>query len=71
MPNEPADNPAPHPDDERVVIRIKLPRDLIKRVDHVALDLDVDRARAIEEMLTDFLPRFEARVRRARRDGSL
>ena len=33
------------------MIHIRLPKPLIRRVDHVAVDWDLDRARAIERLL--------------------
>lgn len=38
-------------EEPRPMIHIRLPKALIKRVDHVAVDLDKDRAKTIEQLL--------------------
>lgn len=37
--------------DDRPMIHIRLPKALIRRVDHARVDMDQDRARAIERIL--------------------
>ena len=37
--------------DERPMVHIRLPKVLVKRVDHLAVDWDTDRARAVERLL--------------------
>jgi predicted transcriptional regulator len=44
------------------MIHIRLPKALIKRVDHVAVDLDKDRAKTIEQLLDIALERFDEPV---------
>lgn len=38
-------------DEERPMIHIRLPKPLLKRVDHVRVDMERDRARTIEKLL--------------------
>jgi len=42
-------------EDPRPMIHIRLPKALIKSIDHVAVDLETDRARAIEHLLESAL----------------
>jgi len=37
--------------DDRPMIHIRLPKDLLKAVDHESVELDLDRARTIEQLL--------------------
>ena len=47
-------------EDELRVVHIRLPRSLIRRVDHVGIELDLrDRARTIERILREALPEVE------------
>ncbi|MSQ10629.1 MAG: hypothetical protein EXR52_06440 [Dehalococcoidia bacterium] len=46
-------------EESRPMIHIRLPKALIKRVDHVAVDLDKDRAKTIEQLLATALERFD------------
>jgi hypothetical protein len=38
-------------DDSRPMIHIRLPKPLVRRIDHVSVDLDIDRARTIEHLI--------------------
>lgn len=37
--------------DSRPMVHIRLPKTLVRRVDHLAVDRDLDRARAIEQLI--------------------
>ncbi|HEU0073532.1 MAG TPA: hypothetical protein VFS30_05925 [Dehalococcoidia bacterium] len=37
--------------DERPMVHIRLPKELLKAVDHESVELDLDRARTIESLL--------------------
>lgn len=38
-------------EDSRPMIHVRLPKPLVKRIDHVGVDWDIDRARTIEKLL--------------------
>ena len=46
--------------EDRPMIHIRLPKPLVKRVDHIAVDWEVDRARAIQRLLETALESGEA-----------
>jgi hypothetical protein len=46
-------------EESRPMIHIRLPKALIKQVDHVAVDLDKDRAKTIEQLLAIALERVD------------
>ncbi len=48
-------------DDARPMIHIRLPKNLIKQVDHVAVDWDKDRAKTIEQLLAAALEHLDGR----------
>jgi hypothetical protein len=41
--------------EERPMVHIRLPRDLLREIDHQSVDLDLDRARTIELLLKEAL----------------
>ena len=49
----------PAPTDDRPMIHIRLPKPLIRQIDHVSVDLDQDRARTIERVLEAGLRSFQ------------
>jgi predicted transcriptional regulator len=42
-------------EDVRTMIHVRLPKDLVKKVDHLAVELESDRARAMEHLLRQAL----------------
>jgi metal-responsive CopG/Arc/MetJ family transcriptional regulator len=46
-------------EEDRPMIHIRLPKALVRRIDHVSVDLDIDRARTIERILERGLAEFE------------
>lgn len=42
-------------DDGRVLVQVRLPKDLVKRLDHLRIDRGVARAALIEQFLTEAL----------------
>ena len=46
-------------EESRPMIHIRLPTALSTRVDHVAVDVDKDRAKTIEQLLAAALERFD------------
>lgn len=48
-------------EEARPMIHIRLPKNLIKKVDHVAVDWDKDRAKTIESLLDLALQRLDER----------
>lgn len=48
-------------DNDRPMIHIRLPKSLIRLIDHVGVDLDTDRARTIERILEQGLAEMERR----------
>lgn len=48
-------------EEARPMIHIRLPKHLIKKVDHVAVDWDKDRAKTIESLLDLALQRIDER----------
>lgn len=51
-------------DEDRPMVHIRLPKPLVRRVDHLAVDWDTDRARAVERLLRDAVPQAEERSAR-------
>ena len=47
-------------DDERPMIHVRLPKLLVKRIDHVRVEWELDRARTIERLLETALASVEA-----------
>jgi len=47
---------------ERKMIHVRLSRALVKRLDRVALETDVDRARIVERVIEAGLPQIESSV---------
>lgn len=42
-------------DEARPMIHIRLPKEMIRAIDHLGVDMDLDRARTIEHLLNDVL----------------
>ena len=43
--------------EERPMIHTRLPRALVKEIDHISIELDLDRARTIERLIQYALPK--------------
>lgn len=50
-------------DDERPMIHIRLPKSMIRSIDHLAVDWELDRARTIERLLEGVLAADAGRLR--------
>lgn len=47
--------------EERPMVHVRLPRPLVKQVDHLSVDWEIDRARTIEKLLERALTEAEER----------
>lgn len=48
--------------DPRPMIHVRLPRPLLKRLDILSVELETDRARALQRVLEEGLPSVERQV---------
>lgn len=44
---------------DRVVVQVRLPRELVKRIDHLCVDRDWTRSAFFERVIREGLPRLE------------
>lgn len=47
--------------EERPLIHVRLSRDVLKRLDHLAVEMELDRARTLQKVLEKGLPAYETR----------
>jgi hypothetical protein len=46
---------------EKVTVQLRLPRELVRRIDHLTVDLDLFRNELVERVLLDGLPKYESK----------
>lgn len=44
---------------ERVMVQVRLPKDLVRRIDHLSIDRDLFRAQMVEHLVREGLKTFD------------
>lgn len=46
-------------EEQKVLVQVRLPKDLVRRIDHLSVDFDLYRAQMIEQLLREALERHK------------